>query len=979
MAKPYEDENPKPNELGDGSSTNSDSSEDLVRKERQLDSGSANTGSNEEADKLGQGYNADKHQPGRFRRLGNSIRKRPRRMLATAAVVVTIAAGVGGFGIIQGPLKPIHFAQSIAEEHLRDQQDASDTRMGQLLRFFRGGKSLGDTRLNYFEQRYKDKIFAEFDKVGLKPVFGRLDIYEGFDIDTRSGKSPYQGMSEQKVRSELEKKGYRIDALHSAPNGVIRVYIDDGGIIRGTLNQRKSMKLLVRELGYSRVTAAVRARPVEKFGWVTTWSPWERADKKINQSFAERYNAWKEKKNKNLKGKVDGINVNGAGAREQTGTDADGNPVTQAAEGGTDGVPSSEDAKSTFEKIQSSKTLRVTGGVGAAAGLVCAVHEVRNNIEPIKFVQVFEPLMRFAGFFLTSGNQGMYGMDLEQLGFLAGELEGTDPETGKKTSFDQAKPYKSSHEEPGGQDASGADRAIVAAGIPSYIDWAKGPSVEGMCSTAGQIAVGGLSIAVTVISGGAASAVGSIAASAVAGPIIIDRVSSLVAGEGLDTENAQGVRAGILGHWGGRALGTGISQQFGGVKLTPEEETEKKTGLNQIRNEELKEKGLAYRLFNPVDSRTLAAKVIDKTPSSASSFASAITNSPSIFASLLSSPMKLFSGIASAAEIKDIEYDYPFPMYGFSQKDLDDPLIQDPYDNAKKAEAILNDNSEYIDRAKKCFGVDINKGPHGWDAQTGDEAPKETYDNAAYEKNKCGDKGDEWTRIRFFIMDTGVMTAYACLNDDEEACSELGFGSAASSEPGGSPSGEVGEKIDSSQLGKSSDGLKCAEGTKDLGVVESLYSGELKKESGPIKMRLCQIRDIPGVGDNAKGENISGGAVVDARVSGGWAALAKKAKSDGINLTSSSSFRLAHSCGGTGDGTACARPGQSAHQTGWAIDLGNMPVKGSSTTDCSARARANTAEWKWMYNNAEQFGIKQYTYEAWHWDPMPMANRCGKQ
>jgi len=192
----------------------------------------------------------------------------------------------------------------------------------------------------------------------------------------------------------------------------------------------------------------------------------------------------------------------------------------------------------------------------------------------------------------------------------------------------------------------------------------------------------------------------------------------------------------------------------------------------------------------------------------------------------------------------------------------------------------------------------------------------------------------------------------------------------------------AGATFDEADLGKNSDNLSCAEGTKDLGVVTTKYTGELKKEDGPLKIRLCQVTDIPGFGNNKDGVQISGGATVDARVSGAWAALAKAAKEAGVPLDAGSSFRLADSCGGTGDGSACATPGNSPHQTGLAIDFGNgmYGTKGTSTTSCSGRARLpNNKSWKWLYENAEKYGIKQYTFEAWHWDATGFPNRCGKR
>jgi hypothetical protein len=183
-------------------------------------------------------------------------------------------------------------------------------------------------------------------------------------------------------------------------------------------------------------------------------------------------------------------------------------------------------------------------------------------------------------------------------------------------------------------------------------------------------------------------------------------------------------------------------------------------------------------------------------------------------------------------------------------------------------------------------------------------------------------------------------------------------------------------------IGESSDTVPCAAGTTEVGVVESRYTGPLRK-SNPLKIKLCQITDIPGSGDDASGNPISGGAVINSRASGAWAALAKAAKDAGVSLSASSSFRLADSCGGGGDGNLCAKPGQSNHQLGIAIDFGDMgssQVPGAHTSPgegCTGNGRAHyeSPQWHWMVANANKFGIGQLSHEAWHWEAGPEDGR----
>lgn len=170
-------------------------------------------------------------------------------------------------------------------------------------------------------------------------------------------------------------------------------------------------------------------------------------------------------------------------------------------------------------------------------------------------------------------------------------------------------------------------------------------------------------------------------------------------------------------------------------------------------------------------------------------------------------------------------------------------------------------------------------------------------------------------------------------------------------------------------------GVACAEGSNDIGDVVSKYRGSQAKDN-PLVIKLCQVPGVGGRGNDTNGNNIEGGIVVNSRVSGAWVALGRAAKADGIQL-SGSSFRLNDSCGGTGTGSACAKPGTSMHQLGIAVDFSSMGTKAGSTSSCSQRAGAvNDPRWLWLFTNAQRFGIKQYSYEPWHWDLAPLGNRC---
>lgn len=163
---------------------------------------------------------------------------------------------------------------------------------------------------------------------------------------------------------------------------------------------------------------------------------------------------------------------------------------------------------------------------------------------------------------------------------------------------------------------------------------------------------------------------------------------------------------------------------------------------------------------------------------------------------------------------------------------------------------------------------------------------------------------------------------------------------------------------------------KCPNNTTDLGTIKTNYSGN-------PTIRLCRLSSITGAGEDINGNKNTQGAVVNAVAAQKFQQLGELAKSKGIQLAANSSFRLENSCGGTGTGSYCAKPGTSPHQLGIAIDFtGTGGVKGD-TKSCVKMAKGTTDLWQWLSSNAPSIGIKQYSGESWHWDILPSGNRCG--
>lgn len=206
------------------------------------------------------------------------------------------------------------------------------------------------------------------------------------------------------------------------------------------------------------------------------------------------------------------------------------------------------------------------------------------------------------------------------------------------------------------------------------------------------------------------------------------------------------------------------------------------------------------------------------------------------------------------------------------------------------------------------------------------------------------------------------------------------FGSGPSSGPGapaspsssgGCGSGGGGGQINGDPYTDSSN-IPCAAGTTEVRKDDGYVNGN------KFPVTLCSLPNLPSTGSADNGF-----AIVNSRVSGAWFSLVNDAKAAGINLSAGSSFRTMASQASLWNGNPnpaeVAQPGFSSHQAGVAIDFTpemSSPIAGQDCAGGRARLPGNKA-WEWMYNNAEKYGFKQYSAEAWHWDALVASNRCG--
>ena len=160
--------------------------------------------------------------------------------------------------------------------------------------------------------------------------------------------------------------------------------------------------------------------------------------------------------------------------------------------------------------------------------------------------------------------------------------------------------------------------------------------------------------------------------------------------------------------------------------------------------------------------------------------------------------------------------------------------------------------------------------------------------------------------------------------------------------------------------------IPCTPGTQDLGPTTGYKSGE------PYQIRLCGITELTSQGT----EDTAGYIRVNSTASKQWLDLAQQAKSDGIDLVASSSFRsndyqkrlyscyITKTCNG---GRLAAKPGYSNHQFGFAVDINIAPGSDPSLTTCQSNPSAYP-KYGWLADNAAKYGISaNVASECWHW------------
>jgi len=972
---------------------------------------------------------------GRFlsaKRIGNFFSSNKKKTIGGGIVGLIVGGGIFGSTLLSGPLQFIHFAQNLQKFHFSEKGDFDNDRSSKVLIYAMLGNTakgrLGVTG-NVAADKWEERLLKE---TGMRPVFSQPGgRFVGFEIQDGDKAASTLGGANEKDTKRLEAiagKGADFTTVGEISGRQPIQGIDGKPLDKNTrildlrnvsLKDRRLMtRVIGRQTGTNGIVSSVGSRLMIKRGGID-FHPLKNVARNKSESLLD----YREKRRQARNAPISSGIVPPAGVEAgSSGVDADGKPITdsvdsQAAQATKDAIAEAQKADS--KALSGIKTgLTAAKGPAVVIGLLCAVKGIGDGAEAFKYDNTMK-LMRYGASYLTVASQVMsgQGLNLDELGALSETLY--DEESG--LGWDSAKSIQAEN----GETQSGPD--IAKESIPSSSDDQRdifkvinGISPLGpVCDTINK--VGGLPIIKqisTIISKGTEAVINPFLGAATG--YTLDSLGAaaiaLVAGKGIDLD-ATGPAAGNLANYGARLMANDQFVSTGARPLTSSEEL-------ALKNLQINEpnQSIAQRYFDPYLATSLTGKMVDTLPINASQAGFMLRTSVTNFGSTFKSA---FTRITIPKTSAAAEYNYGFPKFGYSEAEQNDERFEDPYKNQNIMQAELDGRkaSEQScaerERAKgrspypTCEQgysslYELNTGDSDFSPNDGDGENKEGSDeiltpygrkcfssevddagsiktgesiNMSTLPKNCSDQKEIFLRYRFYIADTITTKSLACFEArDTAACTELGFGASlgATDDTAAAPGGVGGSTQVVGDIGHNSDNVPCAAGTKDLGVVTSQYNGASKKETGDLRIRICQISSISGSGQDTAGNRISGGVVQNSRVAGAWQALGEKAKKENIQLDGSSSFRLRSSCGGGGDGRRCATANGSMHQLGVAIDFSSPKGINTNAQDCVSRVRdKGNPTWEWLNKNAAAFGFKQYSAEAWHWDALQAGNRCG--
>lgn len=695
--------------------------------------------------------------------LGKLLGTRKNKILGLGGATGIIILMIFGFTFIQGPLQLIHLSQ-ILSKGFSNHQNASESRMRGIYKWARTGE-VGYTRLTYLETKMipiiNDKLANQGIEVERGKYTGQL---RNMTIDS-SKNDQIRGLSDERA------KAFIAEANGVSPDKVAKI-----SGVAGPDGKSSKFRVSFSKENTNVKRAAVKKGMVgyaiesQSFNKATSWIQDRTFLKFIDaQSFLHPLH------NKITKGKS---------FLENRKILSD---IKKAREARINALSPEAKARVTSIKGKLGVGAGIVSGVLLGTSFICVAKDISGQVPDINRANVVIPAMRSSAELIAIGAQVQSGQDIDpaQLGAITEGLK--DPKTGK-TIWDsmalQAQATGNANNVLGGQDISPDIKQAFspessAANVEKALDEAGAGS---LCSWGGQLFQGVVGAVLLLVPGPGWIVKGlSVAAGAAAMSAISTIVPKLIADEPLTGTPHEGPNGGNVDTYGARELANSSFRSSAASELTPAQSLVLKNQNDITDRQEFASKGIASRLFDVKDYRSVASKFIDQLNPNPTQNIAKLASSILNFKNLLSGFYSALMPKAFAASTTS--YDFGFPEYGFSQDILDNPSYEDPFSNGDDVvnrilPAHQNDSPNFIERAQKCFGVNITQTKEGWDAvAVSDVNPSSNK----YHEANCADTSPDWTQVRLFVLDSRTMEAYACYENDPTSCTNMGISNSSDS------------------------------------------------------------------------------------------------------------------------------------------------------------------------------------------------------
>lgn len=708
---------------------------------------------------------SEKDARGRLEKLRGRFSNLSRRAkIGIGGGILTGGIGIASFFSL-GSFQAIHLMQALVPDFTPG-QDSSDVRTNGLLRYARSGGNLGETRVSFLGSRKFAVAKADLDKIGVtfnsNEIFG---VNKGLVID--ADKYPVtRGLPKEKIPGALlshfnKNKNYLTGSDIKVEGNKI--------LIAGKTGERLSIAARralindsVSQLEGGKISKWLQARQIKKYyGLPAAFHPFKRADAKIIEGIEKKYTAKQEEK------------------ARKAGKEYESSKRAEA-----------------YRKLQEKTTgfRAAAGGALLFTAATCMARDAANEAITYNREAIVIPQALLAGDAIAVGAQQQSGLDFasEQLDAYNKDMEDPDGKTiwqgtamrAKADPFTQAgedleDKFKQAFDETAGGAAALRDAGGKAAAIACT---PAGIAIQGVASgvlLAFSLPSGGA----TAIAYGSLKIVGGAAASVGVMVALKELITSSLEDEPIPEDISAAARGNLLAY-GSRELSNIVARGGGGVELSAQESTMLDIRTAQQEQSDFQSRSFFAKVLDPEDYRSVAGRAINSVGSPKHSLQNVAKSIFNIGPALVSAASDLTPS-AQAAEV----YDYGFNRYGIPQRLLDNDAYDDPYENADIVASLLNSDtgSDYIDRAKKCFGTTISNDGGMWGVIPESDVNPNSED---YENANCAREDDpNWDRVILFVSDTLNMEAAACFTGEKESCELLG--AETSSEEGTGVSLEV--------------------------------------------------------------------------------------------------------------------------------------------------------------------------------------------